>query len=227
MWKHLLAFPATPRFIAILALASIGFVPQAQAAALMGFADSTMVMGEFGPDYQEMMANYSAKVGQAYGVEFMRMRDKNDRTSTISALSYTNLLKRWNFKGGQANFWFTGGIGESHGDDQSGLAYTPSVQFDYETTRVYLLGKLRMVRAPGMNFDSASVQAGFSFYETGFDQTQPWFVLEARTMSNMSPAFQVTPALRFINKNYFVEVGMTNPFTPEDRMPRVNLMFVF
>jgi hypothetical protein len=198
-----------------------------QAAALMGFADSIMAMGEFSEDYQEAMVNYSPVVGHAFGTEFMRMRDKGGMTSTISALSYTGLLKRWNMPRAQANLWFTGGIGESHGDDQSGFAYTPSVQFDYETTRLYFLTRLRMVRAPGMNFDSASVQAGFSFYETGFDQTQPWFVVEARTMHNMSPAFQVTPALRFINKNYFLEVGITNPFEKDDRMPRLNLMFVF
>ena len=214
MWKHTLVF-----------LTTMLCAMQVQAAALMGFADSFMVMGEASEDYQEVMANYSPVVGHAYGVELMRMRDKDGMTSTISALSYTGLIKRWNMPGAQANLWFTGGIGESHGDDQSGFAYTPSVQFDWETKRLYFLAKARMVRAPGMNFDSATLQAGFSFYETGFDETQPWFVLETRTMNNMDPAFQVTPMLRFINKNYFLEVGVTNPF--QDNMPRLSLMFVF
>ena len=214
MWKHTLVF-----------LTTMLCAMQVQAAALMGFADSFMVMGEASEDYQEVMANYSPVVGHAYGIELMRMRDKVGMTSTISALSYTGLIKRWNMPGAQANLWFTGGIGESHGDDQSGFAYTPSVQFDWETKRLYFLAKARMVRAPGMNFDSATLQAGFSFYEAGFDETQPWFVLETRTMNNMDPAFQVTPMLRFINKNYFLEVGVTNPF--QDNMPRLSLMFVF
>jgi len=214
MWKHTLVF-----------LTTMLCAMQVQAAALMGFADSFMVMGEASEDYQEVMANYSPVVGHAYGIELMRMRDKDGMTSTISALSYTGLIKRWNMPGAQANLWFTGGIGESHGDDQSGFAYTPSVQFDWETKRLYFLAKARMVRAPGMNFDSATLQAGFSFYEAGFDETQPWFVLETRTMNNMDPAFQVTPMLRFINKNYFLEVGVTNPF--QDNMPRLSLMFVF
>jgi len=214
MWKHTLVF-----------LTTMLCAMQVQAAALMGFADSFMVMGEASEDYQEVMANYSPVVGHAYGIELMRMRDKDGMTSTISALSYTGLIKRWNMPGAQANLWFTGGIGESHGDDQSGFAYTPSVQFDWETKRLYFLAKARMVRAPGMNFDNATLQAGFSFYEAGFDETQPWFVLETRTMNNMDPAFQVTPMLRFINKNYFLEVGVTNPF--QDNMPRLSLMFVF
>lgn len=214
MWKHTLVF-----------LTTMLCAMQAQAAALMGFADSYMVMGEANEDYQELMVNYSPVVGHAFGTEFMRMKDKHGMTSTISALSYTGLIKRWNMPGAQANLWFTGGIGESHGDDQSGFAYTPSVQFDWETKRLYFLAKARMMRAPGMNFDSATVQGGFSFYEAGFDETQPWFVLEAKTMNNMDPAFQVTPMLRLINKNYFLELGMTNPF--QDNMPRLSLMFVF
>ena len=199
----------------------------AQAAALMGFADSVMLMGETGHDYQEVMLNYSPEVGHAWGVEYMRMEDKDGMQSSISALNYTGLIKRWNMKGGQMNLWFTGGVGESHGDEGHGLAYTPGMQFDYETTRLYFLAKARLVRAPGMNYDTATIQGGFSFYETGFDQTQPWFVLEARTMRNMSPAFQLTPALRFINKDFFLELGVSSPFDPEHRGPRANFMFLF
>ena len=199
----------------------------AHAAALMGFADSGMLMGEVGRYYQEIMVNYSAKLGHAFGAEYMRMEGEDDRVSSISAFNYTGLIQRWNMKGGQMNLWFSGGLGESHGDDGHGLAYTPGVQFDYETTRLYFLAKARMVRAPGMNYDTAAIQGGFSFYETGFDQTQPWFVLEARTMRNMSPAFQLTPALRFINKDFFLELGVSSPFDAEHRGPRANFMFLF
>src|SRR5690606_4412195 len=124
MWKELDVFVTT-----MLCAISV------QAAAVMGFADSMLMMGDFSEDYQEAMVNYSPVVGHEFGTEFMRMRDKDGMTSTISALSYTGLIKRWNMPGAQANLWFTGGIGESHGDNQSGFAYTPSVQFDYETKR--------------------------------------------------------------------------------------------
>ena len=199
----------------------------AQAAALMGFADSGMLMGEVGRYYQEIMVNYSAKLGHAFGAEYMRMEDEDDSVSSISAFNYTGLIQRWNMKGGQMNLWFTGGLGASHGGEEQGLAYTPGLQFDYETTRLYFLAKARLVRAPGMNFDTATIQGGFSFYEAGFDETQPWFVLEARTMRNMSPAFQLTPALRFINKDFFLELGVSSPFDPEHRGPRANFMFLF
>lgn len=213
--------------LATLALLALALPLPGHAAALMGFADSTMFMGEWSADYQEIMANYSPSFGHAIGIESMHMRDKDGMRSGIAAINYTGIFKRWNLPQGQANLWFTGGIGESYGSDRQGFAYTPGLQFDYETTRVYFLARARMMRAPGMNFDTAAVQGGFSFYETSYEHTQPWLVVEARTMRNMDPAMQVTPALRLINKDYFLELGLTNPWDEGVRMPRINFMLTF
>jgi len=197
----------------------------AQAAALMGFKDSAMLMSEFSVDKKELMLNYSPAVGHAFGVETMWMRGEK-QTNLITNINYTGLIKRWNMPSGQANLWFMTGIGEASGDS-SGFSYSPSVQFDYETTRVYFLAKARIVRAPHIQYDTYSVQGGFSLYETSFEETQPWFVVEARTTENMAMRNEVTPALRLINQNYFLELGITNPWDSESRTPRLNLMFTF
>ena len=101
------------------------------------------------------------------------------------------------------------------------------MQFDYETTRIYFLAKARIVRAPHIQYDTFTTQVGFSFYETSFEETQPWFVVEARTTENMATRNEVTPALRLINQNYFVELGVTNPWDSQSRTPRLNLMLTF
>lgn len=196
------------------------------AAALMGFEDSTMLMSEVGAYSQEVMVNYSPSVGHAFGLEVMRMSPHGAAASTLTGINYTGLLKRWNLPNAQANVWFSGALGEAQGDAH-GLAYTPSLQLDYETTRVYFLAKARMIRASGMNNDTAAIQAGVSFYEAGFDDTQPWIVLEAKTTRDFSPSLQITPALRLINKNFFLELGVTNPFQGEGVKPRIDAMFVF
>lgn len=196
------------------------------AAALMGFEDSVMTMTEIGRYNQEWMVNYSPRLGHAFGVEVMRMSGRGEQATTLTGLNYTGLIQRWNQPAAQANLWLYGSLGEAQGQ-YSGFAYSPGVQFDWETTRLYFLAKARMIRAQDMRYDTASLQAGFSFYETSFEQTQPWFVLEAKTMQNNSPSTQITPALRFINKNYFLELGVTNPFQGEGFAPRLNAMFVF
>jgi hypothetical protein len=197
----------------------------AQAAVLMGFKDSAMFMSEFSRDRKELMLNYSPAVGHAFGVETMWMRGEK-HTNLITNINYTGLIKRWNMPGGQANLWFMTGIGEVSGDS-SGFSYSPGVQFDYETTRVYFLAKARMVRAPHIQYDTYSVQGGFSLYETSFEETQPWFVVEARTTEGTAMRNEITPALRLINQNYFLELGITNPWDSESRTPRLNLMLTF
>jgi hypothetical protein len=214
------------RLRASLAASFVIFSTQPNAAALMGFEDSAMMMTEIGRYNQEWMLNYSPKLGHAIGVEVMRMSAKREQATTIVGLNYTGLINRWNMPQAQANVWFNGSIGEASGL-YDGFAYTPSLQFDVETTRLYFLAKARLIRAHDMNYDTAALQAGFSFFETSFDETQPWFVLEAKTMRNTEPSVQITPAVRLINKHYFLELGVTNPFQGESFAPRVNAMFVF
>lgn len=198
----------------------------ARSAALMGFEDSYMLMSEIGEYNQEIMVNYAPSIHHAVGVEVMRMSPRNKRATTMTGINYTRLIQRWNLPAAQANVWLMGSVGEARGLHH-GFSYSPSVQFDYETTRLYFLAKMRMLRAPGMNNDMAALQGGFSFYETDFNETQPWLVLEAKTTRDFDPGFQLTPALRLINKNYFLELGVTNPFNKSERAPRLNVMVTY
>ena len=153
----------------------------------------------------------------------MRSDDKRT-TRTLSEITYTRLLQRWNTKDSQANVWLLGGIGSVEGNDFSGgkLMLTPGVQLDYETTRVYVSTMARLYRASGVNHDYASIRAGFSFFEADYEDTQPWFIVEARRMRGLSDKLEITPMLRLINKGYFIEAGVNN-----SRQIRFNFMYIF
>jgi hypothetical protein len=99
---------------------------------------------------------------------------------------------------------------------------TPGVQVDYETTRVYASAVARLYRAEGINHDFASARLGFSFFETDYDEIQPWFVVEARRMRGLSDKTEITPMLRLIHSRYFVEAGVNN-----SRQLRFNFMYTF
>jgi len=73
-----------------------------------------------------------------------------------------------------------------------------------------------------MNHDFASARAGFSFYEVDYEETQPWFIVEARRMRGLSEGIEITPILRLINKRYFVDFGVNNM-----KQGRVNFMYIF
>jgi hypothetical protein len=190
----------------------------------MGFKDSWMAMGDLGPNWREAWINYALTPRDALGAGLIYMRTDDKRKShTLSEATYTRLLQRWNTKESQANVWLLGGIGAVEGNDFSGsrLMLSPGVQADYETTRVYVAANARLYRAGNIKHDYRSVRAGFSFYEVEYEETQPWFIIEARHMRGLSDKLEITPMLRLINKGFFVEAGINN-----SRQWRFNFMHI-
>ena len=210
-------------------------------AGPMGFEGSTMLMGDFNNNWREAFANFALTPRDAIGISATYMRsDDKSITRTLEELTYTRLLNRWNKPNAQANLWFLGGVGLVQGRELQGhelqsknnlqnnqdsfnkVMLTPGIQFDYETTRVYFQATHRLYRANDINHDFSSVRAGFSFYESEYDSTQPWLVLEARNMNGLSDKIEMTPMLRLINKSFFVEAGINT-----DYKPRFNFMYIF
>jgi hypothetical protein len=204
---------------------TLAFCLGAANAAPMGFKGSVMAMGDFSQNWRESWVNYAFTARDAVGAGGIDMRsDDKSKSRTLVELNYTRLLKRWNLEDSQANVWLFAGVGTIRGNDFSGsrFAYTPGLQVDFETTRVYLAATARLYRASGLNHDFGSVRVGFSFYEVDYDETQPWLVLEARRMRGLSDKTEITPMLRLIHNRYFVELGVNN-----SRQARANFMYVF
>jgi hypothetical protein len=194
-------------------------------AGPMGFKDSTMAMGDFGPNWREAWVNHAITPRDALGAGGLRMRSDDKRlTREFAELNYTRLVKRWNAPHSQANLWFVGGAGGVRGNDFAGTRtmLAPGVSADWETTRLYLSATARLYRAEGINHDYGALRAGFSFYEVDYDQTQPWLILEARRMRGLSDETEITPMLRLIHNRYFVEFGMN-----QMKQGRFNFMYIF
>lgn len=204
-------------------------IPLTASAGPMGFQGSWMAMGDLGPNWREVFFNYAVTPRDAIGFSQIYLQaDDDSRSRHLTELTYTRLLKRWNQPDAQANLWFLGGVGEMWLNDRdtdrhsSSVAVSPGIQADYETTRLYFSATHRLYRADDINHDYSAARAGFSFFEAGYEQTQPWLLVEARTMNDLSDRIEVTPMLRLINRNYFVEAGANN-----FGQPRFNFMFIF
>ncbi len=194
-------------------------------AGPMGFKDSTMAMGDFGPNWREAWVNHAITPRDAFGAGGIWMRSDDKRlTREFAEVNYTRLVKRWNAPHSQANVWFVGGAGPVRGNDFAGTRtmLAPGLSVDWETTRLYVSATARLYRAEGINHDYAAVRAGFSFYEADYDQTQPWLVVEARRMRGLSDETEITPMLRLIHKRFFVELGVN-----QMKQGRFNFMYIF
>lgn len=219
-----------PRFKTVLPLLAM-LLSQPATAGPMGFNESFMAMGDFNNNWRESFINYAVTPRDAFGVSATYMRaDDKSKSRTLEEVTYTRLIKRWNAPHAQANLWFQGGVGALQGENKligenrgfDRVMITPGVQFDYETTRIYFQASHRFYRASDINHDFTSLRAGFSFYETDYDKTQPWLILEARNMNGLSEKIEITPMVRLINKSFFVEAGVSN-----SREPRFNFMYIF
>ena len=198
---------------------------QVSHAGPMGFKDSTMAMGDFSANWQEAWVNYAITPRDAFGAGGLYMRSDDQRlTRSLAEVTYTRLAKRWNGEHSQANIWLLAGAGAVKGNDFTDTRFmlAPGISADFETTRVYVSATARLYRAPGINHDFASARAGFSFYETDYDEVQPWLIVEARRMNNLSDQTEITPMLRLIHKRYFVELGVNN-----SNQTRFNFMYIF
>lgn len=209
------------RWAAIAALAA----PLSALAAPMGFKGSQMAMADLGTNWREVFVNHAFTARDALGPSLLYMRSDDERRSRdLAELAYTRLIQRWNLPHAQANVWFIGGLGGIRGNDFAGTrtAWTPGLQVDYETTRVYAMATARMYRAEGINHDYAAARLGYSFHEADYDEVQPWFVVEVRRMRGLSDETEITPMLRLIHRRYFAEAGVNNA-----GQFRANLMFTF
>lgn len=204
-------------------------VPLRTIAGPMGFQDSWMTMGDIGPNWREAFVNYAVTPRDAIGLSQTYMRSDDDKDSRLlTEITYTRLVQRWNWPEAQANIWFMGGVGELRRSDggndskSNALAASPGIQTDYETTRIYFSAVHRLYRAHDLNHDYSAARAGFSFFESGYEETQPWLIVEARYMNDLSDRVEITPLLRLINRGYFVEAGVNN-----FGQPRFNFMLIF
>lgn len=194
-------------------------------AGPMGFDGSQMAMGDFGPNWREAWVNHAFTPRDAVGIGGLFMRsDDGRKTRDVAEITYTRLMARWNLPHAQANAWLVVGAGGIRGNDYAGTRtlLAPGIQFDYETTRVYVAAFGRLYRAEGLRHDYAAVRAGFSFHEAAYEETQPWLIVEARHMRGLSERVEITPMVRLINKGYFVEAGLNT-----EKQARFNFMYIF
>ena len=211
-------FSLKPFFSFFLLFASINCF-----AAPMTFKGSTMTMVEGTNDFKRFELSHVITGNESIGLRFFNIQDKQRKVNG-GGIFYLNRLKRINRINSQTNLWFYLELGNiDNRMSKNRQAYlSPTFQLDYETKRFYSSLSHQILRGPHENFDRTQIKSGFSFYDTSYEETQPWFILEVMNMHSLehNPAF--IPPLRFVNKTLFFEAGIS---TKGD--PKLHLMYTF
>ena len=194
-------------------------------AAPMSFKGSTTSMSTISESYSSVESSYAITAKDSLGVKAYTSKG-NGYKLKVGELVYLRRLLRVNKKHSQTNLWLFTGAGtmslERNVQDDDHSYLSPTLQFEYETKKVYGLISHQILRVGHENFDTTKIEGGFSFYETGYNETQPWFILKAKNTNSLDNQNEYTPTLRFINKSIYGEVGLT---TKGD--PSLHLMYTF
>jgi hypothetical protein len=191
----------------------------------MSFKGSTTSMSTISESYSSVESSYAITAKDSLGVKAYTSKG-NGYKLKVGELVYLRRLLRVNKKHSQTNLWLFTGAGtmslERNVQDDDHSYLSPTLQFDYETKKVYGLISHQILRVGHENFDTTKIEGGFSFYETGYNETQPWLLLKAKNTNSIFNKIEYTPTLRLINKTIFMDAGVTT-----DGDPSIHLMYTF
>ena len=194
-------------------------------AAPMSFKGSTTSMTTISKDYYSLESSYATTSKNSLGLQAYESKGSGYKIRS-GELFHLRKLMRINAINSQTNLWLFTAAGimnvKKGLQDKNYSFLSPTLQFDYETKRVYGLISYKVLRAGHENFDTSKIEAGFSFYETGFNETQPWFIFKVKNTNSIFNKVEYTPTLRLINKAIFMDAGLS---TAGD--PSIHLMYTF
>ena len=194
-------------------------------AAPMSFKDSITSMSTISKSYSYLESSYSISSKDALGIN---INENKGNTYKLKAgeFFYLRRLMRINKINSQTNLWLFTSAGivnvKKNIKDDDYLYLSPTLQFDYETKRVFSMISQQILRVGNQNYDTTKIEGGVSFYETTYNETQPWILLKTRKTKTVDSKTEYIPTLRFINKSLFGEVGINL-----DGDPSFHLMYTF
>ena len=194
-------------------------------AAPMNFKDSITSMITISKNHSSVESSYAMTSKDSLGIKAHHMKGRGYQINS-GGIFHLRKLMRINAINSQTNLWlFTeaGTVSIKRNSKEKRDSYlSPKFQFDYETKRIYGLISHKFLRVGHENFDTSKIEAGFSFYETGYKKIQPWLILKAKNTNSLFKKVEYTPTLRLINNAIFMDAGVTT-----DGDPSIHFMYTF
>jgi len=185
----------------------VGYQSRLQAAP-MNFKGSITSMTTIGKDYSSVESSYAMTSKDSLGIRAYQSRGSNYKIKS-GGIFHLRKLMRINAINSQTNLWLFTEAG------------TVSIKKNSKEKRDSYLSP-KFLRVGHENFDTSKIEAGFSFYETGYKKIQPWLILKAKSTNSLFKKVEYTPTLRLINNLIFMDAGVTT-----DGDPSIHLMYTF
>ena len=150
---------------------------------------------------KEFKHHYSYTKKHSLGIHLMQFNAKSR-----AMIQHNSLLKRWNNAHSQANIYILTGIGTVL-DTKKELATHLSIQSDWENRRYFCELKADYFGSQNPTYLIRS-RLGIAPVLRGFNQAQPWLILQASQQFNTNHGrINLMPLVRVFKHNILVEFG--------------------
>jgi len=161
-----------------------------------------------------LLVHYSPTAKTSIGYRLEHLRENN---ININSLQINNLIKRWNNKDSQANFYLKLGIGSASinsgiqkGEDKFS-AFT-GIAADWEDRRYFVSYENKYTKIDDTNnsFYKQSARFGWAPYEGDYGDLHTWIMLQTEHSPKATDKYTVTPLIRIFKDVHLAEFGVSN-----------------
>ena len=157
--------------------------------------------------------HYSPTFNKSVGYKIEYFKSKEYSVHTIH---YNHLIKRWNKKYSQANFYTKKGIGILHtdyGSYESKLKYAGyfGISADWETRRYFTSYENKVFSAGKIDSHfSQKAKIGIAPYIGDYGDVHTWLMFELSHNPEKKDSITYSPIVRFFYETHLLELGMNN-----------------
>lgn len=193
-----------------LAAAALFLAVSVTHARPVSYPDGWTLMLRNNGDMRSAHAHYSPTAKTSVGYKF---EDWRKRDFSLHALQVNRLVKRWNEKYSQANFYLKSAIGIADRSDaeNSHLAGFVGIAADWETRRHFISYESRYTEAGDIDdFYHQSMRLGWAPYQGDYGDLHTWLMVDVRHMPEAEERYAITPLIRLFKGIQLIEIGMSN-----------------
>ena len=199
-------------FIKILLLSILSFSSVCFARPV-SYPDGWTFMTKNNSEINSAHLHYSPTFNKSLGY---RIEYSKSREYTVHTLHYNYLMKRWNTRSSQANFYTKKGIGILHTDFESyesKLKYAGyyGVSADWETRRYFASYENRAFIAGKIDSHfSQKAKIGIAPYIGDYGDFHTWLMFEISHNPKDTDTITYSPIVRFFYETHLLEFGINN-----------------
>ena len=175
--------------------------------------DTTMLMGMHTPDAQSLELSHGLSRNLSLTGGYHRyLSDDQSKDRRFTAAQAAYLVNRSYYTDGVSNVYVFGGpLAASSGSEFAGtkVGLQAGLWSDYETRRVYVRASIQTHDAGPIRQTVTTAQALWAPYAADYEDIASWLGAQVQRRTRLSETTQITPMVRFFQRNWWVDVGVS------------------